>query len=344
MQFRRGSMTFCADFDARRASPADLRVVTSDGQSIAAHSYVLATASPVLERMIDRARRGWGAAECTIRVLGVPTDAVRAFLHFLYSSKVAPGEEDLVGAHGAQLLALAHAYRVGWLKRAAEASVSARLAPERAVDMLKLAGLCDAPRLYLRCARLAAKDFAAVEQSDGWRFARRHDAALELQLLQLLEDADQRRERWAREKAAQEACRQLGEAMASLEHVFFGDGAGAGTCAGAECTCQGLRLLMRHFATCAKKIAPGGCARCKRMLQLFRLHASVCGRTDQTCRVPLCSHFKAKAQTEKTDKTWRLLVKKVTRAKAMSCLTNRKVPEVVAMSWARYNSRVAKLR
>lgn len=58
----------------------------------------------------------------------------------------------------------------------------------------------------------------------------------------------------------------------------------------------------------------------------------------------LCSHFKAKAQTEKTDKTWRLLVKKVTRAKAMSCLTNRKVPEVVAMSWARYNSRVAKLR
>lgn len=41
----------------------------------------------------------------------------------------------------------------------------------------------------------------------GLGVARHHDAALEL------EDADQRRERWAHEMAAQEACRQLGEAM-----------------------------------------------------------------------------------------------------------------------------------
>ncbi|VAH48853.1 unnamed protein product [Triticum turgidum subsp. durum] len=169
--------------------------------------------------MIDRARRGWGA-DCTIRVLGVSFDAVRAFLHFLYSSKVAPEEEELVGAHGAQLLTLAHAYRVGWLKRAAEAAVSARLTPERAVDMLKLARLCDARRLYLRCA-----DGAVCADTP---------------------------------------------------------------CAKAGCTCRGLQLLMRHFATCAKKAAPGGCARCKRMLQLFRLHASVCDRPDKACRVPLC--------------------------------------------------------
>ena len=47
---------------------------------------------------------------------------------------------------------------------------------------------------------------------------------------------------------------------------------------------------LREFATCACKVAPGGCARCKRMLQLFRLHASVCDRPeqDQPCRVPLC--------------------------------------------------------
>lgn len=346
-------MTFCADFDALRAAAADVRVVTSDGRSIAAHSYVLASASPVLEQMIDRARRGWDA-ECTIRVLGVPSAAVLAFLHFLYASRVAPEEEEVVGAHGAQLLALAHAYRVGWLKRAVEAAVSARLAPERAVDMLKLARLCDAPRLYLRCTRLAAKDFAAVERSEGWRFARRHDPALELELLQLLEGADQRRERWARERASQETYRQLGEAMVSLEHIFSGDGACAdppspstdrqrAPCVRAR-TCRGLRLLMRHFATCARKIAPGGCTRCKRMLQLFRLHASVCDRPDQACRVPLCSHFKAKMQTEKADKTWRLLVKKVTRARVMSCLADGEVPEVVAMSWARYSSRVAKSR
>ena len=236
--------------------------------------------------MIDKARRGWGA-ECTVRVLGVSYDAVLAFLHLLYSSKVAPEDDEMVGAHGAQLLALAHAYRVGWLKRAAEAAVSARLTPERAVDMLKLARLCDAPRLYLRCARLAAKDFRAVELSEGWRFARRHDTALEFELRKLLEDAGQRKERWAREKAAHEACRQVGEAVTTLEHIFPGDGPSA-QCATVGCTCRGLQLLMQHLSTCAKKMAPGGCARCKRMLQLFRLHASVCDRPDQACRVPLC--------------------------------------------------------
>uniref|UniRef100_A0A453C818 Uncharacterized protein n=1 Tax=Aegilops tauschii subsp. strangulata TaxID=200361 RepID=A0A453C818_AEGTS len=62
-------------------------------------------------------------------------------------------------------------------------------------------------------------------------------------------------------------------------------------------------------------------------------------------RAAVQSHFKAKAQTGKADKTWRLLVKKVTRAKVMSSLAERKVvPEVVAESWARYNRRGAKLR
>lgn len=65
------------------------------------------------------------------------------------------------------------------------------LTAERAVDALKLAALCDAPRLYLACARLAAKDLDAVERSEGWRFAGRHDAALRLNLLHLLHDADQ---------------------------------------------------------------------------------------------------------------------------------------------------------
>uniref|UniRef100_A0A0D3FX60 Uncharacterized protein n=1 Tax=Oryza barthii TaxID=65489 RepID=A0A0D3FX60_9ORYZ len=104
---------------------------------------------------------------------------------------------------------------------------------------------------------------------------------------------------------------------------------------------------MRHYATCgARKAAPGGgCTRCKRMVQLFRLHASVCDRAaphddgDRPCRVPLCSHFKGKMRAEKADKTWRLLVKKVTRARAMSRLAAGRerevVPEVVAASWAR---------
>jgi hypothetical protein len=59
------------------------------------------------------------------------------------------------------------------------------------VDALKLSRLCDAPRLYLECVRLAGKDLAAVELSEGWRFAGRHDAALQADLLRLLHDADQ---------------------------------------------------------------------------------------------------------------------------------------------------------
>ena len=135
----------------------------------------------MLERMIERAVR--------IRILGASADAVAAFLRFLYCPREATAGE--WGAHGPALLALAHAHRVPWLKRRAEDALAARLTAERAVDALKLAGLCDAPRLYLRCARLAGKDLAAVEMSEGWRFAARHDPALQLDLLRLLHDADQ---------------------------------------------------------------------------------------------------------------------------------------------------------
>jgi hypothetical protein len=60
--------------------------------------------------------------------------------------------------------------------------------------------------------------------------------------------------------------------------------------------------------------------------------------------VNFCRTFKGKTQADKADKTWRLLVKKVIRAKVMSSLANRKVPEVVSASWARHNGRAAKLR
>ncbi|CAN6273326.1 unnamed protein product [Urochloa humidicola] len=75
-------MAPCADFSALRAWPADVLVVTSDGSSIAAHSSVLAAASPVLEQMIMTAPRG---RDAVVRVLGAPSDAVATFLRFLYS-------------------------------------------------------------------------------------------------------------------------------------------------------------------------------------------------------------------------------------------------------------------
>jgi hypothetical protein len=47
LEFAKGiSMTIRAGFESYRASPPDMRVVTSDGQSIAAHSYVLVSQLP----------------------------------------------------------------------------------------------------------------------------------------------------------------------------------------------------------------------------------------------------------------------------------------------------------
>ncbi|KAJ1279809.1 hypothetical protein BS78_04G184200 [Paspalum vaginatum] len=341
-------MAFCADFAALRPSPADVQVVTSDGSCIRAHSSVLAAASPVLEQMVVDARCRWDA-DCTVRVLGAPSGAVVAFLRFLYSNNrraAATGKwaEEAAGAHGAALLALAHAYRVPWLKRRAEAAVAARLTADRAVDALKLAALCDAPRLYVTCARLAGKDPDAVERSEGWRFAGRHDAALQLGLLQLLHDAGQRKERWERERASQHVYRQLSDAMAFLDRIFAAGGppselrTEASPCE--DGVRRGLEQLMRHFAACDRARKPPACPRCRRAFQLLRLHASVCDRAGaggEPCRVPLCSNLKVKMQEEGVDKTWKLLVKKVTRARVTSALASREVPEVVKKSWARAN-------
>ncbi|XP_020111134.1 BTB/POZ and TAZ domain-containing protein 2-like [Ananas comosus] len=334
--------------EADSVPPCDVQIVTSDGQSIPAHSCVLASASAVLERMLERPGRA-------IQILGVPSDAVLAFVQFLYSS-TREGEEEAMERHGVQLLALAHKYRVGWLKRASEAGVAARLTPERVADALKIAKLCDAPRLFHRCLRLAAKDFSAVQTSDGWRFVRRHDPALELEFLQLLQDAQQRKTKWKRDRAAQEVYQQLSEAMDCLQHIFT-EGCGCayvGPTAGGDhasrrskgppctrfATCEGLRRLMRHFAPCAKKLAPGGCLHCKRMWQLLRLHAAVCDRSDQSCKVPLCNQLRARMQMEeKVDKTWRLLVKKVKIARVMSSLANTKMPDIVVKSRSKYRGR-----
>lgn len=47
--------------------------------------------------------------------------------------------------------------------------------------------------------------------------------------------------------------------------------------------------------------------------------------------------FKMKKQREgRSDKTWRLLLKRVAVARAMSSLASRKMPELVFRSWAKY--------
>jgi len=99
------------------------------------------------------------------------------------------GEEDME-KYAVQVLVLAHAYQVPWLKRACEGAIGARLTADTVVDVLQLAALCDAPRLHLRCARLLAKEFAAVERTEAWRFLQENDPWQELQVLQGLHEAD----------------------------------------------------------------------------------------------------------------------------------------------------------
>uniref|UniRef100_A0A0D9VHU6 BTB domain-containing protein n=1 Tax=Leersia perrieri TaxID=77586 RepID=A0A0D9VHU6_9ORYZ len=333
-------MAISTAFNAIPPSPADVRVITSDGSIIRAHSSVLASASPVLERMIERAPRGRSGGGRAVRITGASTDAVVVFIRLLHAPAVrtaaAEWEEAALAEHGAALMALAHAYRVSSpLKRRAEEAVAARVTADGAVDAMKLAALCDAPRLYLRCARLAGEDLAAVEASSGWRFASRHDAALRDDLVGLLRDADQRKERWERERRSQNVYLNLSDAMAALEHVFF---AADERCDGGPHR-RGVLQLRRHVAGCGRKVA-GGCPHCRRFFQLLRLHSSVCDDDDDSCGVPLCSNFKAAMEEDKVDKTWKLLVKKVTRARVMSAWASRQVPapQIVQKSWANYNS------
>ncbi|VVB17847.1 unnamed protein product [Arabis nemorensis] len=75
-----------------------------------------------------------------------------------------------------------------------------------------------------------------------------------------------------------------------------------------------------------KRVDGKGCLRCKRMIQLLRLHSSVCDQSE-SCRVPLCRQFKKRGEKEKKmveDTKWKVLVRRVASAKAMSSLSQSK--------------------
>ncbi|PVH37643.1 hypothetical protein PAHAL_5G050400 [Panicum hallii] len=244
------------------------------------------------------------------------------------------GEEDDMEKYAVQVLVLAHAYQVPWLKRACEGAIGARLTADSAVDVLQLAALCDAPRLHLRCTRLLAKEFAAVERTEAWRFLQENDPWQELQVLQGLHEADMRRRKWRRKRAEQRVYVELSEAMDCLDHICTegctevgpaGRAPAPAPCARYATTCRGLQLLIRHFSQCHRK----SCARCQRMWQLLRLHSALCDRPD-SCNTPLCKRFKQKEQEKAAVKAgddgdkWGLLVKKVKAARVFSSLANRK--------------------
>ncbi|XP_057804158.1 BTB/POZ and TAZ domain-containing protein 1-like [Salvia miltiorrhiza] len=305
----------------------DMYVVTSAGLRIPAHSKILASASPVLESIVERPEKN-RSNERKITISGVPYDAVHVFLQFLYFTKCSDEQMEKYGIH---LLALSHVYSVQQLKQICTRGLAKRLNVDNVVDVLQLARLCDAPDLYLKCIRLLSKNYKAVEETEAWKFLQDHDPHLELQILQFIDEIELRKKRTRRHRQEQSLFMQLSEAMDCLEHICSEGCTSVGPCdmdpnehkgpCSKFSTCQGIQLLIKHFGACKKRVN-GGCSRCKRMWQLFKLHSSICDEPDE-CRVPLCRQFKLKAQQDRrvNDARWRLLVKKVVSARTISSLS-----------------------
>uniref|UniRef100_A0ACD5XC37 Uncharacterized protein n=1 Tax=Avena sativa TaxID=4498 RepID=A0ACD5XC37_AVESA len=183
---------------AATLAPADVDVVTTGSRrKIPAHSSVLASASPVLEsilqRRLQRVKESGKPGRVLVRIRGVTDDVAAAFVRLLYAGRRGDGEtvvDEDVERYAEQLLVLAHAYGVPWLKRWCQEAIGSRLTPGTVVDALQLADLCDAPQLHLRCMRLLAKEFRAVERTEAWRFLRENDPWQELDVLSRLQDAD----------------------------------------------------------------------------------------------------------------------------------------------------------
>ncbi|KAF8642761.1 hypothetical protein HU200_067143 [Digitaria exilis] len=296
---------------------ADLRVSADDGTEILSHSCVLGVKSPVLRAMLEEAKLKHGF-RC-IRISGAPSEAVRVFIRFLYSSRF---EQEQMNKHVLHLLALSHVFSVPSLKTVCTDQLERNfLAPDNVVDVLQLAELCDAPRLSLVCTRMIIRDFKTISLTDGWKVMRRANPSLEQELLESLVEADTRRQERAKRMEEKEVYRQLYEAMEALIHICRDGcrtigprdqalkGNGAAVCKFPAC--KGIELLVRHFSTCRVRV-PGGCANCKRMWQLLELHSRMCFTPD-TCKVPLCRHFKEKMQHlgRKEETKWNLLVCKV---------------------------------
>ncbi|EOX91667.1 hypothetical protein QUC31_003238 [Theobroma cacao] len=299
---------------------ADIAIKTDYGGIVYAHSNILGMASPVLRGMLKQAK-GFGKKR-SITIHGVPQDAVRVFIRFLYSSCY---EKEEMKEYVLQLLVLSHAFVVPQLKQICEQHLEhGLLTIENVIDVLQLALLCDAPRLSLISHRMILSNFKSVSATEGWKAMKKSHPALEKELLESVIDEENMRKNKIRKSTERKIYLQLYEAMEALVHIcrdgcrtigphdkdFKEDQAPCNYAA-----CKGLELLIRHFAGCKLRV-PGGCVHCKRMWQLLELHSRLCADSS-LCRVPLCRNFKEKIrkQSKKDEIKWKMLVKKILRTK-----------------------------
>ncbi|XP_024978146.1 BTB/POZ and TAZ domain-containing protein 4-like [Cynara cardunculus var. scolymus] len=302
---------------------ADVSIYTSSDDIIYAHSSILGLASPVFRGIFNRKSRSNRPFSVPIR--GVPAEAVRIFIRFLYSSCY---EEYQMEEHILSLLVLSHAYVVPRLKRECEHRLEHKfLNIDNVVDVFQLALLCDAPRLSIICHRIILKNFKAASSSEAWKAMKTSHPILEKELLETVADEANRQKEKAKKVKERKIYLELYEAMEALVHICRD---GCRTIGPHDkvlnehqepCSyeaCKGLESLIRHFAACKLRV-PGGCIHCKRMWQLLELHSRLCIDSN-TCKVPLCKNLKEKTkkQKKKDDIMWKILVKKILRSKSIT--------------------------
>uniref|UniRef100_A0A1J3J7X3 BTB/POZ and TAZ domain-containing protein 5 n=1 Tax=Noccaea caerulescens TaxID=107243 RepID=A0A1J3J7X3_NOCCA len=296
---------------------ADVLIHTDDNGLIYAHSNVIGMASDVIRGLMKQDKRK--SHRKSISILGVPHDAVRAFIRFLYSSCYEKQDMEDFAIH---LLVLSHVYVVPHLKRLCESQFeNVLLNEENVIDVFQLSLLCDAPRLGLICHRMILKSFEEVSTSEGWQAMKQSHPSLHKELLRSVAyELNSLKERSRKQKEIQ-TYTQLYEAMEAFVHICR-DGCreiGPTKSNASSCgfqACNGLEKLLKHLAVCKLRSIPGGCTHCKRMWQLLELHSRICVDSEQ-CKVPLCGNFKErmKKQSRKDEKRWKLLVKNVLSTK-----------------------------
>ncbi|XP_022775118.1 BTB/POZ and TAZ domain-containing protein 4-like isoform X2 [Durio zibethinus] len=284
------------------------------------HLHYQGMASPVLRGMLKQAK-GFGQKR-SISIHGVPQDAVRVFIRFLYSSCY---EKEEMKEFFAPLLVLSHAYVVPQLKLICEQQLEhGLLTLENVVDIFQLSLLCDAPRLSLISHRMILRNFKAISATEGWKAMKKSHPALEKEIVETVIEEENMQKEKIRKSNERKIYLQLCEAMEALVHICRD---GCRTIGPHDkdfkknqipCNygaCKGIELLVRHFAGCKLKV-PGGCIHCKRMWQLLKLHSRLCADSN-SCKVPLCRTFKEKIrkQRKKDEIKWKILVKKILRAK-----------------------------
>ncbi|CAH2043244.1 unnamed protein product, partial [Thlaspi arvense] len=266
---------------------ADVVIYTDNGGVIYAHANIIGTASTVIKGMLKKGKRHgkWH----TISIRGVPHDAVRVFIRFLYSSCYEKEEMNEFIMH---LLLLSHAYVVPQLKRLCEWHLEHGL-----LNIENLALLCDFPRLSVISHRMIMKHFKELYATEAWIAMKKSHPFLEKELRDSVVIEENMRKERIRKRNEQRIYSQLYEAMEALVHICR-DGCKTigphdkdfkpnhATCDYEAC--KGLESLIRHFAGCKLRV-PGGCVHCKRM------------------------NFKEKMekQSKKDEVRWKLLVKNV---------------------------------